>query len=331
MEAFSDPAPVATPRQPSFYPSEASVQLNNGTTIGGCLRNSYWRLKGEKPTNFAGFAGSARMDLGKVYETRLIDLWKGKGLWAGNNIKFYDKENNISGELDCLLRDNEGNITIVEIKTIYGYMAKQQVIGDQYKQGYPKLNNLMQLAYYRWFFRNKIPSGKLFYLTRDSCEMGVFNIELAKIDNLHYPIVIPEGALFTQDQLIQKADLRLPIEGILSRYKMLEEHLVNNALPGQDYSLFYTDKEIESNYKVGLIGKTKYDTWSKARKKTLDKRPGDHNCSYCQFKDKCWGGKINETGLTTLETIKEPSALKEPKTKLVFGAALQNSEEQLTE
>jgi hypothetical protein len=92
-----------------YYPSEASVQFRDRhgdlTTEGGCLRASYFRVVG----GFEKVATSAYSEwifkMGKLIEEEIVLQAKEVGIWVDNNIRFYDKEYNISGEIDLLIAE----------------------------------------------------------------------------------------------------------------------------------------------------------------------------------------------------------------------------------
>lgn len=272
--------------QPSkyFYPSEASVKLTDehgdSVTEGGCLRASYFRLSGE----FEGIPHDARTEYifmqGKSVESDLVSLWKEMGIWVANNIKFIDQNNNISGELDAVLAEPEtGQLYGVEVKSFYGYHAEKEIMGNFKKSGFPKMSQLLQTLVYLNYWHDKgLPYFRMVYFARDSVKRRTFKIELHKEGNIIYPKV--EG------QVIRS----FTVNQVLDRYKQLQQYVDSKTIPPNDYELQYSDAKIEDYYKKGKVSKTDYEAYKKGKLAKYE-YVGDWNCSYCKFKNVCWGSK----------------------------------------
>lgn len=269
-------------RSKHFYPSEASVKVTDEfddiITYGGCLRAAYFRLNDE----FTGAPYEARTEYifaqGKLIEEYLVNIWKEMGVWVANNIKFMDEENNISGELDVILSEPpNGQLYIGEVKTFYGYHAKKELFGNFKTKGFPKMSQLLQLLIYLNFFKDKgLPYGRLIYFARDSVDRKTFKVELQENGDKTYPKV--DGEIVTS----------FTIQDVIGRYKELQEYLLHNTIPPNDFELQYSDEKIEDFYKKGKVGKTKYTDWKNKKLKKYE-YIGDWNCRYCKFKEICWG------------------------------------------
>src|SRR3990167_9894640 len=91
-----------------LYPTEASVELDpniDGTpnVIGTCQRAAYYRYKAlGTPAPYTSYTHWI-FNMGRTVEDALTELWKQMGLWIDNSVRFYNKEYNISGELDVIL------------------------------------------------------------------------------------------------------------------------------------------------------------------------------------------------------------------------------------
>lgn len=265
----------------NFRPSEASVRVvdehGDERTEGGCLRASYFRLSDE----YERAKNSARSEFifmqGKSIERDFINTWKEMGIWVDSNVKYYDHENNISGELDTILKEPDGTPYIVECKSCYGYMAKKEIIGNWKNSGFPKMSHLLQtLVYLNYWHTRGLNKARIVYLFRDSVDRRTFLIELHKEGDLIYPKV--EGLVIRS----------FTVNDIISRYKFLSTCLKAEIVPERDYDLQYPDEKIEDFFKKGKIGKTKYDKWKKGK---LGKHEyiGDWNCGYCSYKSICYG------------------------------------------
>lgn len=98
---------IYMPRQKSFYPSEASARWVDHHGIhrvaGNCIRQSWYRLSGKyKPAGKDPY-GEWIFALGKAVEEILVEQWKQMGILVDHNVKFYDADRNISGEVDAIL------------------------------------------------------------------------------------------------------------------------------------------------------------------------------------------------------------------------------------
>lgn len=270
-------------REKRFYPSEASVEYydEHGDKVveGGCLRASYFRLSGE----FEGTPFDARTEFifmqGKKVEDMLIDVWKEMGIWVDNNVKFVDKEHNISGEIDALLVEPpDGTIYGVEVKSFYGYFAEKEIFGNKSTLGKPKISQLLQTLIYLYHFRDRIPYFRMVYFGRDSVKRRTFKIELEQEGETFYPKI--DGVVWRS----------FSVNDIYARYEKLQEHVDNKIIPPNDYELMYSDAKIEDFYKKGKIAKTKYEKW-KNGKLGPNEVIGDWQCSYCRYKNECWDNK----------------------------------------
>lgn len=269
-----------TEREKRFYPSEASVEYHDehGDKViqGGCLRSSYYRLKG----GFEGIPHDARTQFifiqGNMVEDMMIKLWKEMGVWKDNNVKFIDKEHNISGEMDALLIEPDGTEYGVEVKSFYGYFAEKEIFGNKSTLGKPKLPQLLQTLIYLYNFRDRLPYFRMVYFGRDSVKRRTFKIELEQEGDIFYPKV--DGVVWRS----------FSMNDIFDRYKRLQEHLDNNVIPDRDYDLHFSDAKIQDFFTKGKVAKTKYEKWQKGR---LGQHEviGDWQCSYCKYKDTCYG------------------------------------------
>lgn len=282
-------------RAPSFYPSEASYEFDNGDIIGKCHRATYYRLTKQKPTNPPSFSSRLKMKLGKVIEEAVIESWKKAGIWRGNNTKFYDAQSNISGELDCVICDpnNPNEYWVVEVKTFDGYQAAKSLLGLSGEEPKPKDENLMQGFIYAVRGRDKFKGTKIYYLARDKGDTMEFDITVLEKDGDFFPIVTayPPGK-----PPITKTYTNLSYNNLIARYAKLAKYLVDGEVPPREYSLYYTNKQMEEKIKEKALSDTDIENYQsginpKTRQKAssvLFKRNGDWQCSYCNYKDKCW-------------------------------------------
>jgi len=270
-----------TERERRFYPSEASVQFRDEhgdlTSHGGCLRSSYFRISGE----FEGTPYEARsrwiFKQGDGVEEMLIREWKEMGIWVDNSVKFIDKENNISGELDAILVEPPtGQLYGVEVKSFYGYFAETQLFGNRKVKAFPKMPQLLQTLVYLNHFEDRLPFFRMAYFARDSVKRKTFKIEFEKEGEVKFPKVDGEVVRsFTMGDVID-------------RYKTLRNHVESKTVPPPDYELNYPEAKIRDFYGKKKISETKFQKWQSGKLKKHE-LVGDWQCSYCKFKEVCWG------------------------------------------
>jgi hypothetical protein len=271
-------------RSKFFYPSEASVVYTDGhgdrKVDGKCLRAAYFRLSGD----FQGADHNARTQYifgqGNSVEKSLIQIWKEMGVWIDNSVKFYDYENNISGELDAILaQPPDGKLYGVEVKSFYGYHSEKEILGNKYQKGFPKMGQLLQTLVYLNHFRNKgLEFFRMVYFDRGGCQRRTFKIELHEEGENLYPKV--EGEVIRS----------FTVNDILARYSELAHHLEMGTIPPADFELQYSDAKIHDYARKGKVAKTKYEKF-KSGKLKLHEKIGDWECSYCQYKETCWPNK----------------------------------------
>ena len=288
-------------RAPTFYPSEASVRKPDGTLVGGCHRKTFYRISGEEKTNRAGQTLSWRGALGKAAENIAIDLLKKSGRYEANNVKFYDEELNLSGELDIVCQEElDGKLVFygVEVKSIYGsYAVTQHIKGRGRWRGqppvvpYPKWEHLMQTMLYVWNFRDQLAGFKILYLARDTGEQKEYNVRLAQFKD-------DEGNIKHCAEVDGVPNRDLVLEDIHERYRSLLRKLLKAQKTGEpperEYTLHFTEEQKETLVDRGLMSQTQQDKWDREERKKArgqNYEPvGNWNCSYCDWKDECWPG-----------------------------------------
>lgn len=275
---LESPRPVDPPRfYRGFHPSGASCIIKNeyeeDETIGKCLRASYWAFKCVKPTNPMNARGCRITSVGRMVERWEVDRYKEMGIWRGNNIKFIDTDNNLSGETDAFIYDEKSKKIIgIEIKSGYGYKFQSEVIGKPGRKGKPKLDHLMQVMLYMNYFKN-IPLFKIVYIDRGNAARAEFDITIDKKTGS----ALVDGKPYHED---------ITVPAILHRYKKLGECLDDGAVPPRDYQLQYTDEKIQLLYDSKRLPVTLSKQYERTQKITI----GDWRCSYCDYKDHCWKG-----------------------------------------
>jgi len=264
----------------TFWPSEARVQFTNQfheeEILGKCKRATFYRLKGLKPTNPPTGKSQILFLLGHTVEAQVVEIWKQMGIWENNSVRFENREKNLSGEFDVVLREGDRKYG-VEVKSFYGYYANKQILGHwsgrgankRFVNGRPKDEHLMQAALYADHTRGTLEGFKLFYASRDNNEFKEFNITVNE-----------GGTIFINGA----ADNRFTINDVYRSYAELGEHIANDDLPGKDFVFEPSDERVKVLFERGDVSKSAFDAHSSGKK-----RVSDFHCSYCNFKDHCLG------------------------------------------
>ena len=280
-----------------LHPSAASVKFFDeyGYEVveGGCLRASYFRIVG----GFERIAKSAYnqwiFKMGDAVEELIRQQAKEAGCWVDNSIRFYNKEYNISGELDLLIAEPpDATIVIYEIKSFYGYHAGKELFGNKSTKAMPKINNMLQLLTYLWAFRNQFPYGRLVYFARDDIRRKTFKIAIQDQGDLMYPTV--DGEVFKL----------FTVNDILARFKELQGYVDRQEVPPKDYELQYPEKKIFDlrPKKCGGKGKISQDKYDKYQKGKLQpwEHVGDWMCKVCDYRKICYPDIVDEPDKTHL-------------------------------
>lgn len=211
-----------------IWPSESSAQLLEpaaASVVGGCHRRIFYRLIGEKTSSQMDPIGARRVRTGKAIEADTTFQAMEAGVHVASGVRMYVPKIDLAFELDLVVVDPAtGQPVICENKTIYGYMATRDILGNAHHKGKPKLEHVLQTLLYINEIRtgghlkqvvaaaladrpgnkrNRVEVsqqnldlikddaqiyGKICYETRDTCETKEFDIEIYEdFDGSHYP------------------------------------------------------------------------------------------------------------------------------------------------
>lgn len=276
---------IDPPFRYGVWPSDSSAVVTREgfkKVEGACHRNIFYRMKQEEVTNPTTLYNEWVWELGKTIEQRHIDRTKIAGLYKGSNVKFWLPELEMSGEIDLIVRmpDNPKEMIFCELKTSYGYNAEKEFIGNSKHKPYPKLEHIMQLSCYLYAFRDNddVKGGKILYFLRDNTKRRQFDIHL-----------IPENG----DYIIYVDGERceyFTFNDIKKRFEEYHRLFKSNTLPDRDYSLIYSEDELEVAYKIGEVTEKAY---KELKEKPKMERPGDWRCRFCNYKNKCYSDNPN--------------------------------------
>lgn len=269
------------PRQSSgnFRPSEASVVISTkaGPVVEGkCARAIWLRLKGIDKTNDTYLPNQVmRMNVGKEVENSCIEQYKKAGIYVANNMMLtYEPMPGIiiTGEVDVVIRDPEGNKVLVEEKSIYSTFAQRDNFGHKLFKGAgpgkPRISYLMQLGLYLYHFSRLpkkdpayAPYGIIHVTDRGDGHYGFFEVELVKESR-----ILPEGgsvpihrvAYWSEDLEVPYTLTTWTMEDVVERYAYVKRHLDEDKMPPRDFDDNYSKEKVERYHKAGLISDSKH-------------------------------------------------------------------------
>lgn len=262
----------------AFWPSEALIQIPGPLKIGKCHRALWYSFKNEPVTNPMDGVGWRTVKAGLAFESLLIENLKEMNVWDTkmNDIKkFFNKDLNISGEVDMFVKFEKKSIGI-ECKTIYGYWARKEVFMNRM----PRVEHLMQTALYAFHFW-PIPF-KIIYGCRDTQEITEFNVELDKDKNS----VLVDGEEYKR--------FPLRISMIKNKFQEFQDHLNQDKMPPRTFSVLgMTKDELEVMKSMGELSKVDIKSLDSGKK--IVKIPWQ--CSYCGMLNKCRSDALQEVGI----------------------------------
>lgn len=285
-------------RRPGLHPSSASVTYMDDErkiVVGKCMRQAYYSALRYPKDGQINVSLNMKANLGKWDEVGTVEKWKEMGIWRGNNIKFFNKDLALSGELDGILQNPvTGKLIGVEMKTFYGYPANRSICGVSRERGTgnryngrPKDEHFLQSVLYAWEYRETLDEYRLYYLERGDGHRIEFRIGWDRQDDgthITWWQQVPGKywTAFSEEKVYQP----YTIEDIHARYKELLSLLRKKEVPQKDYEHILSEDEIEYRYAKGTVSKSKYDKW-KGNPNNSNNWIKDWHCSYCDYKDTC--------------------------------------------
>jgi hypothetical protein len=263
-------------RQRHFHPTQASCYDDNGQVHGTCLRKVGYEFYGVQKSNPFKPETLYTFAMGHHVEDMLVDWFKEMGLFVARNVKFFNSDFFVSGELDIVIRENPGSETLigVESKSSHGPWFRTEIItGKPGTPPTPKSEHVMQVMLYLDNF--PLPYFVLIYIGRDSFDRTEYTIRLVEENGDKYPeICYPDGSSYI--------DKRFSMANIYNRYKDMAAYLKKGVLPPRDYTPVMTQAEMEEAVKSG-----KAKAYQMTKFKNGELLTADWTCRYCDFKDLC--------------------------------------------
>jgi hypothetical protein len=262
-----------------FYPTSASCIDSKGKIHGACLRKNAYEFYGIEPTNPLKADAFYTFGVGKHIELMLVDWLQKMGLFIDHNVKFFNPDFFLSGELDVVIRETPGSdqMVCVEIKSSHGpYFTMENVTGKEGQPPKPKEDHVQQVSLYLDNFDN-LPYAILVYIGRDNFSRTEYIIRLVEQDGNKYPeITRADGSSYV--------DYNLGLADIYNRYRDLLDYIKHKQLPPRDYVPLMDQKMVDKLYEAGEITANKKKKWEKGECLTTE-----FHCTYCNFRNLCRG------------------------------------------
>lgn len=247
-------------------PSSATMKCDDGRVVGACLRQLWYKAKGQPESDskeltvkLQGLFGQAIHDavLGKLQKSKKLSVIPE----AAGKVLIDPLTSEVSFRLDGLVT-YRGELGVLEIKTKQGFGLQRQVKD----RGWNEDDVLQVLSYFGT--NPALMWGSLVYLARDSAYRAEYHITKEE-DGFYIKGILPEEPKKKLDQL--------SFERITARWKELEGLIEKKELPKRDYKVVFTDdgRITESRIKMG------------------QKYKSDYRCLYCSYQSQCW---LNEAG-----------------------------------
>lgn len=223
------------------YPSSASCVVN-GEVQGSCLRQQFYQFTFLEPSNPPEAGALWKFAMGNVIHDLVAKWLKEAGHKMETEVAF--KQNipglrlPVSGRIDNII-EIKGKRIGIEVKSKFGRGM------DEIKKNGARIEDILQVQPYMNCYG--LDTFIMFYIARDSAYRLQF-------------LAFPDKVLW---------------EGIVERWKKLEEYLDKKEVPPRDYSVFI-NKEGGLQETKTVDGKTVKSDWQ---------------CRYCGFLDYCHGIK----------------------------------------
>lgn len=286
-----------------MYPSSAGQVLSDGTVIGACAREQYYRWYKCKRSGEVDPEGQLIFETGDALHdmvTRMI-----RKTSATSDVEVLSVEQGVvypdiflSGRSDIVLLDKRsGEIHGCEVKTV-GEGAIYTM------KGKPKLEHILQsVVYLDRYTKNANETGTrppngwvLLYVARsESWKLKSYpHGSHFKYIWQYYITIDDNDDVIVQDQLGNLVDTKgLNVGKIFDRYNDILKQVKNKQLPDRDYEYQYDEVKLQAMRTANLLNKKDtelVDKWisdgAPQGKLQLDK--GDYQCRYCNYADTCY-------------------------------------------
>jgi len=158
------------------------------SSLGGCMRSHYLKLKGVKQTTPPGFAALVNFQIGRIWEEYMATVYKGSGRlvkWFqdGKDKPWVDKKLGFGGTPDMIVTDTDGEQIILDAKTVRSewFQYQKKEVARNGFQGWVKNNSqyiYQQVCYMLLARQNGYPNMRKAVLSFASKNDGYVGLEL---------------------------------------------------------------------------------------------------------------------------------------------------------
>lgn len=292
-----------------FYPSSASIRVPDSvfgeSTVGGCLRQQYyrWFRFPEEPEPNAGSMG--RLYLGNWahdgFGKMLQSLTMGTGLVPiREEHAFWKMDYRLSGRSDILCYDLfKKKFVILELKTVNSEWGKS---GYKTQPTQPKGEYLLQILTYLKTYEPIYPDIRAVILYINLMANFrvdfLFDVEVSSAPGMDSPLVVTtENGTETLEHY--------KMSSVVERWNQLEQRIRAQELPDRDYKPVYSEEDWCNLHRTGRLNYKKesevIDQWlSKGAPEGELRMPysqGDPACGWCQYRKSC-EANLNENAIS---------------------------------
>lgn len=308
----------STPFSKAEIDLRKKYKLTTEVVQGKCHRALFYDFQRNVITNPMDASSIRVMDIGSACEDCEREYYKKVGLYHSSHIRMFNKEFQISGEIDCFIFEYEdvvdtlgkptGIIKIieprrligVEVKSFYGYYAEKEIL----IAGIPKWNHVLQALVYLDHYKPNIPYWLLIYISRG----GAIDTPLGRTNSRQFKLQLSKltGEIFIDGLIVKEFN----IKDVQARFKKAQFLIDNGQLPERDYVYNYPKELVDLRVSNGEISKKEHSDWKNGYKYI-----SDWQCLYCPYLYDCWkdvhGDKVRGAG----ENKKNNAELKEEESK----------------
>lgn len=341
-EAFAppqDPALVPDRKVIGLPPSSASAIVKDPVSgmefvMGTCMRKAWYDIKGvPRDPGIVDLQSIRRMAGGNLYaEYYVYDPAKKAGLYAAEEISFFDQKNLLSGRLDLMTFLPSSVLKSgIEVKCMSPFKCTPFVKSNSlgFKRLEPRYTDLPQtISYMQRWMKYGVRAWHLWYMTWDHASQ-------------HYALLwsnVPDEALEPADDayltcLSHDGEWDMPWltwGQVRKRYQALLEALKKDTPPPRDYQRQYSNSYLLQLAKHAGTG-SQFIPMGVTEAKSIEKKyeacfsetgsrnpeeheqyieKGDWNCGFCDWADVCWSGLGNPS--TPAVPVEDFHKLKRP-------------------
>lgn len=224
--------------------------------VTSCLRKLYYKWTSAAESNPPDAGAFWKMRMGDQIHELMAEFLRQAGFEILTEVSGRKEveglKHVISYRIDNLFVDADHHISGIEIKSSYG-----RGIAEIHRSGNPRDDHLAQVCLYMAL--EEIPRFYLLYIGRDNGYRTQFVVDYRN------GVLCANGKPFPD----------ITFDNLVMRLAMLEKYLEDGELPHREYRVAIKNGEIKDKFQKNKVA---YKT--------------DWQCSYCSWKEKCWGDVI---------------------------------------